>query len=147
MFLQEQVRSQQVLLNSKFLRFEDLQHRREPGVESSPVQATKETAKATSNLALGTGLPIEKDEEMAMRDTTPMAPTAGSLRSRSPIDVADLSEEPATLMTASGPDDLSTTGRLRLACFYHKKILTLNASQVFSTFFQGEIFHIYKMAL
>lgn len=84
--------------------------------------------------------------------------------------VADLSEEPATLMTgellaclcvvfvvkhavllflcaASGPDDLSTTGRLRLACFYHKKILTLNASQVFSTFFQGEIFHIYKMAL
>ncbi|XP_075722002.1 uncharacterized protein LOC142814582 isoform X7 [Rhipicephalus microplus] len=72
-FLQEQVSSQQVLLNSKFLRFEDLQHSKEADVESCTVQARKETAKATSNL------------------------DAGSLHSRSAID--DFIEEPPTSMT------------------------------------------------
>ncbi|XP_075747856.1 uncharacterized protein LOC142813821 isoform X2 [Rhipicephalus microplus] len=96
-FLQEQVSSQQVLLNSKFLRFEDLQHSKEADVESCTVQARKETAKATSNL------------------------DAGSLHSRSAIDgkalglfllyclrviitmqniYADFIEEPPTSMTA-----------------------------------------------
>ncbi|KAL3226629.1 hypothetical protein MRX96_024830 [Rhipicephalus microplus] len=66
--------SEQVLLNSKFLRFEDLQHSKEADVESCTVQARKETAKATSNL------------------------DAGSLHSRSAID--DFIEEPPTSMTA-----------------------------------------------
>ncbi|KAL3185109.1 hypothetical protein MRX96_030989 [Rhipicephalus microplus] len=89
--------SEQVLLNSKFLRFEDLQHSKEADVESCTVQARKETAKATSNL------------------------DAGSLHSRSAIDgkalglfllyclrviitmqniYADFIEEPPTSMTA-----------------------------------------------
>lgn len=92
-FLQEQVSSQQVLLNSKFLRFEDLQHSKEADVESCTVQARKETAKATSNL------------------------DAGSLHSRSAID--DFIEEPPTSMTACAAkesDDLPSPSRLFYLC-------------------------------
>ncbi|XP_075734683.1 uncharacterized protein LOC142761769 isoform X4 [Rhipicephalus microplus] len=85
-FLQEQVSSQQVLLNSKFLRFEDLQHSKEADVESCTVQARKETAKATSNLV------------KSIQETVPGSPNAGSLHSRSAID--DFIEEPPTSMTA-----------------------------------------------
>ncbi|XP_075747860.1 uncharacterized protein LOC142813821 isoform X6 [Rhipicephalus microplus] len=84
-FLQEQVSSQQVLLNSKFLRFEDLQHSKEADVESCTVQARKETAKATSNLV------------KSIQETVPGSPNAGSLHSRSAID--DFIEEPPTSMT------------------------------------------------
>ncbi|XP_075734682.1 uncharacterized protein LOC142761769 isoform X3 [Rhipicephalus microplus] len=107
-FLQEQVSSQQVLLNSKFLRFEDLQHSKEADVESCTVQARKETAKATSNLV------------KSIQETVPGSPNAGSLHSRSAIDgkalglfllyclrviitmqniYADFIEEPPTSMT------------------------------------------------
>ncbi|XP_049516381.1 BEN domain-containing protein 5-like [Dermacentor silvarum] len=113
MFLQEQVRSQQVLLNSKFLRFEDLQHSREPAETTAVCQATKETAKAKTNLVLGTDLPVRKEREMAMQGATPLAQTAGSHGSEIPID--DPAEEPASLITVStargGHEvDLSVTG-------------------------------------
>ncbi|XP_070392709.1 BEN domain-containing protein 5-like isoform X1 [Dermacentor albipictus] len=131
MFLQEQVRSQQVLLNSKFLRFDDLQHSRQ--AETSAVEtAVKKTTTAKTNLALGTESLADKDTEMAMQSTTPLVQTTDSLHSKRPMEA--FIEEPASAITASGAgDEPSVTGEdfayLRDGSFHLQRGICLTSIQ------------------